>query len=458
MFDPEFYGCVLFDSELDADRGFWCRCGGEPVRFETLSDIPQNGLWWTNMTWQPFYRDTAAGKFGHLRQDRYLPIGIEAAVEENGLDPAASPREEVCARAALLFGRTMVWASRLLAEAAPDIPEGERFRGQSLRDDFAPLFGELDWPRDDERFALAEGQAFRVVTATPARAKPGQVRAMLRRPRARHALDMLGSPSPLGPWRWVDGVLLPPFEEAMASSRPMLFKIAIEDAQPRLNDVFGFNVLGGDTRLLRSWVPHLELDAVRRMARVSAKGAWVGGSYRPLGAMLPPAVDPFVESAAARFSWSIGIGLTALWQAVLKPAGRRDRLAEERRTVLSWQGVWAKSADKLILCRYANELIERGYDVLSYGFGWVHCAVAEERLGDLLQDAAELGLVPRMTLLEHGMDMPAWGGDAKDEFAARLVYGRDASLLDLFDGLALEPPGAQEQSLRGLLERLPGEA
>jgi len=438
----ERFGYVHFDF-LDLPREGWLAIHGEEARrFRSPADIPSDGIFWCNLDWQHFHRGSSLGRMGHLRHASYLPIRPGDALAEFGLDADLLGPEETARYLALMFGGVMAWSSRLLAAAAPELPDERHFTRDSLRDDLLPIFPSPEFPRGDEVHALLEGHSYHNVSSTLAPYRKEALKIIVRRPRLRHALDILASPSPTGPYRFLSSEDLGTVDDVVENERPALGKLRLKEPSDAVFELYGFsNTISRAKRAVRSWAAHPEMDALRRMAEVELEGAWVGKGYRPLGSVLPEAVDPLLNGRLLRVSWSVGVACEAMWRAVLAPppkprgAGQSARIGD-----ISWQGLWARAADKLILFPLVRSLAEKGYDVSSYGFGWILCYVDEPRLDEFLDDAAGFGLIPRIADIPKARGDVPWGGAKLDLPLAKLIYGKEIDRLVSLDRIAAYAP------------------
>lgn len=447
---PGHFGFVRFDFVEFPREGWLARHGTPARRFSSPAEIPIDGTFWTNLEWEHMHRGSAVGRLGQLRHAAYLPVRPSDALRELGFDEGLLGPDETTRLCACLFGRVMSWASRLLAAGLPGMPPERHFVRGSLREDLVGLMADLEFPRGDEAHILREGQSYQTVSATLTTPRREAVRMLLRRPRLRHALNLLSSPSPSGPWRFLPGEALEPLERLLASGRPSLCRVRLARVQEACGELYGFgNTLDRGRRGLRGWAAQPELDALRRMADVDVEAAWLGGDYRPLGARLPVAVDELVAGRFLRLSWSIGVCLEALWRAALVPPPRRGG-SRDRRGDISWQGLWARAADKLLLYPLVRALAERGHGVSCYAFGWIHCLVEPGREEEFLRDAASLGLVPRLADLPRPLALDRWGGLKAEAQWAGLVYGGRTERLFALDAIAEASPDRHEDLLGDL--------
>jgi hypothetical protein len=438
----ERFGYAHFDF-LDLPREGWLATYGEEARrFRSPAEIPSDGIFWCNLDWQHFHRGSSLGRMGHLRHASYLPIRPGDALAEFGLDAEMLGPEEAARYLALMFGGVMAWSSRLLAAAAPELSDERHFTRDSLRDDLLPVFPPLEFPRGDEIHALLEGHSYHNVSSTLAPYRKEAIRIIVRRPRLRHALDILASPSPVGPYRFLSPEDLGTVDDVVENDRPALGKLRLKEPSDAVFELYGFsNTISRAKRAVRSWAAHPEMDALRRMAEVELEGAWVGKGYRPLGSVLPEAVDPLLNGRLLRVSWSVGVACEAMWRSVLAPPPKaRGTWQSARSGDISWQGLWARAADKLILFPLVRSLAEKGHDVSSYGFGWILCSVDEPRLDEFLDDAAGLGLLPRIADIPKAREDVPWGGAKLDLPLAKLVYGKEIDRLVSLDRIAASDP------------------
>ena len=438
----ERFGYVHFDF-LDLPREGWLAIHGEEARrFRSPAEIPSDRIFWCNLDWQHFHRGSSLGRMGHMRHASYLPIRPADAMAEFGLDADLLGPAEATRYLALMFGGVMAWSSRVLSAAVPDLPDERHFTKDSLREDLLPIFPPLEFPKGDEVHALLEGHSYHNVSSTLVPYRKEALKLIVRRPRLRHALDILASPSPAGPYRFLLPEDLGTVDDVVEDERPALGKLRLKGPSDAVFELYGFsNTISRAKRAVRSWAAHPEMDALRRMAEVEIEGAWVGKGYRPLGSVLPEAVDPLLNGRLLRVSWSVGVASEAMWRAVLTPPPKPRGVGQSARIGdISWQGLWARAADKLILFPLVRSLSEKGHDVSSYGFGWILCFVDEPRLEEFLDDAAGLGLIPRITDIPKARANISWGGNKLDFPLAKLVYGKEIDRLIALDAIAANDP------------------
>lgn len=472
VFDPARYGFIWAEQSGrngEVPCGWYARGGGggEARRFIGLEGIPSadGTVWWSNVS----YDDWVGAPCGWykrraIRHESYLPAGLDpwhVLSELHGEDPRTVDPERAVVLLAETFAAVMRRAAAMLRDGMAEeewqaaLRSGGVFVRNRLREDLLPLYrGALEFPTESNlQAAMRAGQAHQALVETGMRGSQQAVLLRLHRPRLRHALDVLGSPVPMGEMRFHGiGSLPEGLSERLESDESYrgtawLLQTKVIEEQERFALVYGFGSgLAGrrSDRSLRHWVPSTEVFGLRRMARPVFGAAWSRGGVCPLGALLPEGVDRHLEPLCLRLGWTVGVVATALWQASCvsqavvdscRRGGMRGRggLSARLVEVLSWQGVWARAADRMLMLPAALAFASDELAVLSYGQGAMLVAVLPERLGDALALAKMWGLYPRlspavMAALEASsydfgeLSEVEWGGDVRDYYGFDLLF------------------------------------
>lgn len=437
------FGVVMFDDDKEPGVGWACVAGDKnPTRIGGPEDLSTGVIWWSNISYDFFYKRNDIWRKTWLRHDKYLVVSHKNALNEWDYDPKVVGPDYTCLILATLFDRVMRMAYGLIREVDPRITMERAFVGKTLRDDLRIVLPEAEYPKSEAASIMKTGQAWEEFTATSVRTVRGSSLIMLRKPRILYTLEMLQTPVPHGPFEHYSKSQLrnlSPDRIAYVrdNQQPCMVEVSVERISPEISPVYGFgNATDQSKKVARSWVSHPEFKVLDRIAEIDVRSVWMGREYGSLMSELPDPVREFLADKYNDNSWSAGIVAETIWRAAtlaeekwksgpLKP--------DEDRAQTSWQGAWIKGADKNSMFFTALELSKMDYAVTSYGLGWVMCSVPEEAMNALIRDGLSLGLLPNVIDIPESMADPQihiqWGGDKRSHSYAHFLVSKKRDLL-----------------------------
>lgn len=437
------FGVVMFDDDKEPGVGWACVFGDKtPTRISGPEELSTGVIWWSNITYDFFYKRSDIWRKTWIRHDKYLVVSHKNALNEWNYDPKVAGPDFTCFILATLFDRVMRMAYGLIREVDPRITMDRAFVGKTLREDLRVVLPEFEYPKSEAASIMKNGQAWEEFTATSVLPVRGGSLIMLRKPRILYALEMLQTPVPTGPFEHYSKSQLrnmSPDRIALIrdNQRPCFVEVSVEKMSPEMAPVYGFgNATEQGRKTPRSWVSHPEFKILDRIADIDVRSVWMGKSYGYLTSELPDPVREFLLDKYNENSWSAGIIAETIWRAAtlaeekwkagpLKP--------DEDRAQTSWEGVWIKGADKNSMFFTALELSKMDYAVKSYGLGWVMCSVPEESLTSFIRDGLSLGLLPNVIDIPDSMADPQiriqWGGDKRSHSYAQFLIEKRRDLL-----------------------------
>jgi hypothetical protein len=478
------FGAIIFDEESDLGPG-WASVEGEPGwRIAGVGDLTKTEVvWLTNLNFQAH---RALGRDEYLRQD-YLPVSMAQMAKEWGHDPKYMDTAEQVSLAATLFGRimriacTVLWPLRNHVDPRPHAVQSKALgvddlfswmiapvrsgpnivRSPNLKNLFEAIFPPQEFPPVGMNNATAA--AIQNWTRTALMPPKGSSFVQLRRPRLMHALELLQTPEPRGPWEAFKVTDLPAApDDAIAwvkdcgieHNQPCLSQVILESMSNEVADVFSFGggaTAGGSTR--RNWVSHPEFLILSRYARFQVKSVLRGRAYVNLHKALPPNVIAFLNDPYSETSWSAGVVAEAIWMAA----------STYKSGEVPFRTAWMKAADRTNSFLLASSLHQAGYVVITYSKGAVVVAASDEQISDLSHDALSLGMIPPLQLT---MEKPfrsnstiPWGGDERGKMDAVLRATGQRTILWEMDGMPLLPALDRKQAVRKIMQaRVPQNA
>lgn len=448
------FGVVFFDDINDPQEGFSAVAGNDSsaVRISGVNELSTEVIWWTNISYESFYKRTEAWRSPWLRHDKYLVVSPRELLLEWGIDVntvGADYAAKLCAEG---FDRVMRIAFKLVTDLEPHARMEDIFQGKFLREDLRRLLPELEYPKGDAAAVIKSGNAWQEFTRTAVPGMRGGRWVMLRKPRMSYAHEMFNTPIPKGPFEFygradMRSVARDKNTWVIENDNPCIAEITINRLDGTIAPIYGFgNSTDKDKRVARSWVSHPELVVMNKFAEIDVKSVYMGDEYDLLSVNLPESVKDFLTDKFAEVSWSAGVIAETLWRAVALAEDKTQAEGGDRAHT-SWQGAWLKGADKANMFLSAMQLTELGYSVMSYGLGWLRVASLDEDIPDLIRDALTLGLIPQIydvtpvdentPLLFHPSSPIPWGGDKQSMAIAQFTATASRELLWDLDKLLL---------------------
>lgn len=461
---PMKFGVVLFDDEKNP-RGAWVSVnGGDTRRIEGLHELGTDTYWWSNMTYESFFKTTEAWRNPWLRHDAYLVVKPRDVLLEWGQDPASSPPDHTAAFCSKAFFRIMMLAFKIARECDERIRMSTLFTGNTLRADLRRLLPKAEYPTGEAAGIMKTGQAFAEFTRTGLRGVKGSKQVMLRRPRLSYALEMITTPVPKGPFEFLPRSQIRQMAADKVawisnSERPCMVEVSVDSMNADVAPVYGFgNSTDKDRRIPRSWVAHPEFLVMSSFSSMDVKNAWIGKEYSMMNLELMEPVRRFLADRYSDSSWTAGIIAETLWRAAAlsEEKGRGPKVDPQDQAHISWRGAWVKASDKTSGFLSAMRLHELGYPAVSYGYGWVYCQVTEDQIPDLIRDGLTVGMVPRLSDVPESLfglnRVVPWSGDKKSQLVAQLTLTKRKHTLWNLDLLPLLEKDKQSTRYKEILD------
>lgn len=411
------FGAIIFETPEDPGVG-WASTGvGDPKPFRDHTELPSDVLWWSNCSYDAFYRK---GRLfaSNLRPANYIDVShLELCSEWGMQDNEMTPKATVVV-SGTLFGHLMKMARGLIRIIRSDLPGSDYFVHNRLAQDLQVLLPAAEFPNDDAASILQSGIGFQNYTATTVNPTSGAQVIRIRRPRFDHAIDMLSTPVPIGPFKRFQGSKIGTAEDIARFSRPVIAEISVSHADPTLSPLFGFGVsMEKRKRVQRSWVPHPELAAMESFTSIQVKNAFLGDRYTTLSKDVADQIKAFLTDGGGNLSWSANILAETIWRAATVGMDTSEKVEKNKvRPQTSWRGAWIKAADKVVTFRHALRLHRAHFQVKTYGSGWISCLVPLERMKEFALTAYEAGLIMPVKNIPRSVTADVlrnhkWGGE-----------------------------------------------
>jgi hypothetical protein len=451
-----FFGAVIFDDQNMPGNGWVSIEGDTPYRIVDQSQLPTNTIFWSNCSYNAYWYTHRGKLVSHLRCADYLPIKPGAILKTWGADPAMVRPDQYAVIMASVFSRMMKMARGLMRNSELGLRESMFFVSDKLTQDIKTILPQAEFPRDDSEInsILRKGIGFDYFTTTSVLRRKDAQMITVGRPRIDHAIEIMSSPVPNGPFAYHRGKDLPPAGELSAISKPVMAEIIMHRSDPTISSIYGFGITSGrNNKVQRNWVAHPELAIMSGFSDIEIRGAMIGESYGVLSQSITNILRKFFTAKESSLSWSAGAVIDAIWGAAAVGKTFSGALGTKEQTPqTSWRGAWLRATDKVVTLRYAMQLHRENFAVLSYSNGQITCAVTPERREEFILTSWRLGLVPPIYELprqftDTELATIPWGGDPNSKFWATLMLTKNSKALWELDNL----PVASEEEKREIL-------
>lgn len=437
--EPESFGVVLFSDGRNGP-GWVAVNGGPATPISGIGDLDTSCFWLTNLTWTAF-QQSGLSLNGWVRHAKYLRTSLDWIMDEWGLNDLGP--DVAASYLSGLFSHVMHLSFEMGATG---------FRAPALFHEFAYLLPEPELPEvkatEVTRHSLQEW------TRTAQWVAKDAELVHLRIPRLVHASEMCRTPMPTGNWKFVDEPQLPPAAKRLrwleGLNAPVFVRVKLRGVEA-VGDTLCFGMGARDARgrpLRREWVSGPELAILREFGEVDVTGAWIGGGFEELP--LSSVVQDILGSPGAPWSWAAGVVAENLWVGATLREQFAPRGQEAR---ISWRGAWLRAADRMRMFMVSQRLLQRGWQVHSYGTGVVTVvAPPPGHREDLIRDAHSLGLeVPLSLVAQVKAEVDTWGGADVAAPAALLRVRGHREMLFRLDELPLLSMEEQAQLVGDLM-------
>jgi hypothetical protein len=459
------FGYVAFDDEANPEAGFTSIAGGHVARINDMHELSTDVIWWSNLSFDAFYKKTEAWRNPWLRHDKYLVASPNDVLKEWGLDPKECDVTQACPIISEFFSRIMKISFQLIKDVNPQARMEETFIGRFLREDFRCILPKPEFPKNEAAEVIKSGHAYAEFTPTGVPGVRGGRWIMLRKPRMSYAQEMFHTPIPKGPFEFygraeIRSVARDKLKWVIENENPCIAEVSIKKIDGDIAPIFGFgNAAAKEKRIPRSWVAHPELVVMEHFADIDVRRLWMGSEYDLIGPALPEPVKDFLNSNYTAISWSAGVVAETLWRAC-SLGEEKSASQDDVRAHTSWQGAWLKGADKSNMFLTAMQLTKKGYAVVSYGLGWVRCAVLEEDIPDLIMDGLNIGVLPQIadipSNLFSGETRVPWQGDVSSMAFAQFTLTGNRDLLWGCDTIPLLKRKERKKAFIELMKKFGG--
>ncbi|EPX83492.1 hypothetical protein [Salipiger mucosus] len=456
------FGYVAFDNEGEPADGFASVAGQPAKRISSIYELPTDVIWWTNITFDAFYKKSDAWRSPWLRHDKYLVVSPKDVLKEWGMNPTDADVTTAAPIISEFFSRVMQMSFRLIRDVDPRSRMEDVFVGRFLREDLRCVLPEAEYPKSEAATVIKSGNAWQEFTQTGVSPVRGGRWVMLRRPRVSYAQEMFHTPIPRGPFEFygrseIRSVAKDKMKWVLDNNNPCIAEVTVNRIDGDIAPIYGFgNAMEKEKRIARSWVAHPELVVMDHFTEIDVKSLYMGSEYDLIGPNLPEPVKDFLSSKYTEISWSAGVVAETLWRACAL-GEEKSKVQGQERAHTSWQGVWIKGADKANMFLTAMQLAEKGYSVVSYGLGWVRAAVLEEDIPDLIRHGLSLGLLPQVSdlpkgLFSHDRKVP-WQGGVGSMALAQFTLTGNRDLLWGMDTIPLLGRKQRKQTFMELMKK-----
>jgi hypothetical protein len=383
------FGVVLFDDEKRPGNGWASVAGQDGFRICGTADLPSDVLWWMSLDYNSYVKQGGLHR-PNMRRADYIRPGFRQLQHELGLVPARMPAAKIVEVLSEIFARVMRNAIKHYGIGAP--------YAEKLTEDIyaALIYDDKSISREVDQ---AVRQAHQTWTLCEVQSPYTSTRVDFRRPRVRHAHEVLGTPIPGQQWEFIAEGKLPTPEKRVdwliKQERPALVKTAVVKTDPEVAPIIAFG--SSPQRGSRDWMTHPELLFLSKFAKIRVDAVFLGGSYEPFIVRHLP----FDGGKIGPLSVSAGLLSENYWYALAMPRPYRRIGGDRGERLLSPRAAWLAASDRLYSMMPAMLLHASGLKVRGYGLGRIDVAVQRGALADARACAAAAGLLPPLYIPEE---------------------------------------------------------
>lgn len=383
------YGVVLFDDAIrnvsrkrkaEATDGFASIAGAPARRIVSVNELDSNVKWMTNLEFTDFNAN------GLLRNPNFFFSGflrteLKQLADEIGAGSDQMNAREAATSLSTLFSRVMGIAEQTLGIQFVNT----RMSTRGLSDFIAERVVNKNKIPDDANaaFKAAYQTWIPLVVKVPREWK----RIMLRRPRYRHAVEVLSTAVPSEfQWVYVHNAKLPADNEAriawcLGNELPVVANVVVKPRRTEFMDLISYNA---GAQQERSWVCQPELLMLSQFCDVEVIGAFVceAGFEEQKELKQFPDLGDFTEA-----SISLGILAENFWVSMASP-----RTTPTNAKFWPPRAVWYRAMDRLAMFMNAVKMQREGFKVFGYGSGALCAYFPPGATGEMAEFAMQIGL------------------------------------------------------------------
>lgn len=369
-------GCAFFDDVNDPGEG-WCSINeSTPVRFSSISSLPDvapDAFWVTNCN--PTIFDSAGlSNASYLRKGAFTKTSLSAILFELGFSAATMDSREAVQAASGVIARS--W--NIIQDAFPNILPMKTaaesvYRHGGFFDKYDPIM------------EPALQAAYQNESAVPmAKWDLSMVSAKLIANRVTHAHKILSMPFPAGEIKHVNRKLTT--KDVILSDKAMIVQAEVRMNGSKYADLLATGVTSPrrDGKTLRQWFYSPELVMLAEFAgEITIKDA-----YEWEGMIFPPGLpQKFVEDDLLSLSYSAGLAAESIAYAL----SNKQYYARKRTWHHPARAGWFSAIDRVLTFALARRLFDCGARISRYSSGTVTLLAMDHEIPELAIIAADCG-------------------------------------------------------------------
>jgi hypothetical protein len=379
MLQRAIYGAIFFD-DVNNPKSGWASVRGESAfRITSPGTLDSSIFWWSNLDLRGMDESIGNPK---IKKINYLAPNMDQLIGELGLGRGRTKASTTVQIVSEIFDRVMRLAHQQYglqypvgADLAEDLFDHIIIKDKSIT------------PEIDE----ALRQSYQTWAKTAERkTKSGEKWVTFRRPRMRHAQDVLATPIPGDEWEFIAGNRLPAEKKRvdwlLAQPQPALVQASVSNIQFEYARVlsFGAGYLEGD---YRGWMSHPELLMFSKFAKVKVENVFLASEYAP------QLVYRQMNDGGTLGLLSISNGILAdnYWIA-LATARTFKKYSQKNDKIFSPRAVWLSASDRFYSVLPALMMDGSGFTVRGYGRGKVVISIDPGAIKDVRDCASAAGL------------------------------------------------------------------
>ncbi len=397
-------GVVLFDLHEGSDgkmqpklgAGWASLSGGKAFRIQRYEDLSAQSIWITNLDKTSFWH-SGCTKIKRLRESGYFKTDLGALMREIGATTQKMGPTGVVESLSEIYQRTVKLMQEHYQVGALD----NGYCIEEIKPKLIPPDRSLGLEMDE---VLSRSYTDFIVSGSKNYDTKKYTRITLRRPRLKHAQQVLETMCPQGDWELIASSQMPEQEFRLAwlesLGRPVLAQVNLKNFSEKCPDFIlpllqmGEAIGMGGRKKERNWMSIQELKYFSRFAKMEISSVFAAQGYKPIHA----GKALLTMGELSDFSISLGLLAEMHWVSLSE---RSRHPQTNSKSMVSPRASWIRASDRFYCFTATIPLSSAGFEILGYGNGCVHVLCAKEKVMELAVMSANCGLLFPKGLLNY---------------------------------------------------------
>lgn len=362
----------------------WAAIAGEPAkRLKSILDLATDVIWFTNISRDTF-NSLRLYNLPNLRHDIWLRTRFAQITQELGLDERFITPDVQVESLAMVTQNIVNYAFTRYGVTS----RAEMFNADFSRTYDAP---EPALPPDFYEHFLPVIQHSIVIVVTGNSFSSSTSNLTVKPNRLEHARKILSTPVPDDKhWKRICDIPVKADPWLEKISTPFLVRMSLRNIDREMSQILSW---GSGSSSQREWMTDIEWRIIREFANIDVKEILIN-EQQP---KIVPQLDLLPAGHFDSLSYSAGITAELLWTSLTNKV-HKNRNSNIHYTAAA---AWLRAADRMIMFKHAQKLMNMNCKVGLYGTGMVCLNYPEGALGHYIKSSLDSGLLPPSSQLQR---------------------------------------------------------